>query len=133
MLKVVIDTNVMVSSLWGGKPRKIIDLWKEGKIRPVISLTILEEYMETLSEFGISREELVEKGLLFYEPGKAEIVQPREKISVIKEDPEDDKFLEAAVAGKVKYIVSGDRHLKNLKEFKGIRILSVDDFLRKIR
>jgi uncharacterized protein len=59
----------------------------------------------------------------------SEFVIPEEKIKLIKADPADDKFLEAAIAGKVDFIVSGDDHLLELREFRSIPILSGREFM----
>jgi len=56
-------------------------------------------------------------------------VTPKENIEVIKEDPEDNKFLGCAVAGKADYIVSGDRHLLELKEYRDIKIVTASELL----
>lgn len=60
---------------------------------------------------------------------KAEFVIPVETINVITEDPSDNKFIEAARAGKAKLIVSGDNHLLELKSFKDIPIITAKDFI----
>ena len=60
-------------------------------------------------------------------------VIPTKKINVIKEDPTDNKFLECAVESHADYIVSGDKHLKRLKEFKKIKIVTVNKFLDILR
>ncbi|HEX8228447.1 MAG TPA: putative toxin-antitoxin system toxin component, PIN family, partial [Chloroflexia bacterium] len=57
-------------------------------------------------------------------------VHPTVPIDAIASDPDDNKFLECAVAGGADYIVSGDKHLLSLGEYEGIRILSPADFLR---
>ncbi len=59
-------------------------------------------------------------------------VSPTVKLDVIKADPKDNIILECAVAGNADYIVSGDKHLLDLKEFSGIKILKPAEFLRKI-
>lgn len=59
----------------------------------------------------------------------SEFVVPEERIQFIEADPKDDKFLEAASAGKVDFIVSGDKHLLNLKEFQSIPIISGREFI----
>lgn len=59
----------------------------------------------------------------------AEFVTSEEKINVIVADVTDNKFLEAAVAGKVKYIVSGDKHLLELESFRGISIIKANEFI----
>ena len=56
------------------------------------------------------------------------IVEPKEKIDAVKDDPKDDIFIETAVAGNVDYIISQDNHLLKLKEFRGIKIITPDEF-----
>lgn len=132
-MRVVVDTNVFISSFLNteGNPRKVIDLWRFEKITLCLSKPILAEYFEVLGRFGMSEE-----------PESAELVQLLQKrynqfflaavptISAISEDPADNKFIECAVAADAKCIISGDRHLLNLKLFKGIRILSPKEFLK---
>ena len=128
--KVVIDTNVFVSGLnFKGKPREILDLiWKE-EIKVCISLFILRELEKVLEEvFGWDKERIgstVERI-----KDKTIEVQPKVKISVIREKNDDNRILECAVEGKAQYIVSGDKHhLLPLKEYQGINILSPAEFL----
>lgn len=128
--KVVIDTNVFVSGLdFKSKPREILDLiWKE-EIKVCISPFILRELEKVLEEvFGWNKERIgstVERI-----KDKTIEVQPKVKISVIKEKNDDNRILECAVEGKTQYIVSGDKHhLLPLKEYQGINILSPAEFL----
>ena len=128
--KVVIDTDVFVSGLnFKGKPREILDLiWKE-EIKVCISLFILRELEKVLEEvFGWDKERIgstVERI-----KDKTIEIQPKVKISVIKEKNDDNRILECAVDGKAQYIVSGDKHhLLPLKEYQGINILSPAEFL----
>ena len=62
----------------------------------------------------------------------AEFVDPDEEITAVEDDPDDDKFLEAAVAGNVDYIVSGDRHLLDLDSFQGIEIVEPRAFYERL-
>lgn len=62
----------------------------------------------------------------------SQIVEPMKKIDVIKKDPSDNKFLECAIEGKTDYIISGNRHLLELKKFKEIKILRAKEFLDEI-
>ncbi|MEI7961554.1 MAG: putative toxin-antitoxin system toxin component, PIN family [archaeon] len=57
------------------------------------------------------------------------LVNPREKVFAVVEDPDDNKVLEVAIEANVDFIVSGDKHLLKLKEFRGINILTAKDFL----
>ena len=96
-----------------------------------LSKEILAEYFAVLGRLGMADEpegkELVE---LFEKRYNQVFVASPAVVSVIKEDPADNKFLECAVAADAKYIVSGDRHLLSLKVFKGTRILQPTEFLK---
>src|SRR6266487_2799286 len=59
----------------------------------------------------------------------AKIVQPKKHLTVITADPDDDKFLECAAEGKATYIVSGNKHLYDLKAYKGIQIFKPAEFV----
>src|SRR3989344_2043204 len=61
----------------------------------------------------------------------SKIVEPKSKLDIIKEDPDDNKILECAVEGKVDYIISQDKHLLDIKEYKEIKIITPKDFLIK--
>lgn len=58
-------------------------------------------------------------------------VKPRQKLKIVLDDPDDDKFINCALEGKAKWIISGDKHLLNLKTFKEIKIFSPREFLEK--
>ena len=63
----------------------------------------------------------------------AEMIEPKNKLNVVKDDPTDNKFIECAVEGNADYIITGDNHLQKLKEHRGIKILNPADFLRKLK
>ncbi|MBS3168079.1 putative toxin-antitoxin system toxin component, PIN family [Candidatus Woesearchaeota archaeon] len=138
MITVVLDTNVVVSgTFWTGASYQILKLVNENKIKIIVSLPILEEY-----EKIIYSEEILEKtdayqqakvNLLQKLLTMAKIVNPKETLFIVKNDPDDNKFIEAAVEGKVDYIISNDKkHLLVLKKFRDIKILSPEEFLKII-
>ena len=130
MSRVVIDTNVFVSSFFGGLPREIINLWKEGRVTLCLSQEIVDEYLEVLNRLGLkNRKEIDQLAQLFAEGWSALYTAKTPKLRVIEEDPDDDKFLECAVALQSKLIISGDRHLKDLKKYIDIEILSPREFI----
>ncbi len=133
MIKVVIDTNIMFSASFGGNPGKVIELWKGRKLVLCVSQEILSEYIRVLKKARFTADDLKEILSLFTEPGKTALVKPTRHFKAVKEDPGDNKFLDCAVKAEVDYIVSGDKHLKKLKEFEGIKILSPDSFLKKLQ
>ena len=130
-MKVVIDTNVFVSSFFGGNPRKIIDLWQKGKISLCISKNILDEYIEVLQRVGLGEEREIEELLSLFAKGFNILFTTKTpKIKAVKDDPDDDKFIECAVALKAETIITGDKALKAMNEYMGIKILTPQQFLK---
>jgi uncharacterized protein len=131
-LKVVIDTNVFVSSFLNpaGTPRKIVDLWKDGRIVLCLCAEIIEEYIEVLSRLGLESEKALEELLeVFRRKAHIHFVAIDRHLKVVAADPEDDKFVECAFSAHATLIVSGDKHLLNLQRYKNIRVLSPSQFI----
>lgn len=128
-MRVVLDTNIFISSVLGGKLKVIIDEWKAGKFKLIVSEAIAREYLDVIKrpKFKIPDIEIVTVTEYLLE--NAEFVTPDEQIVVVVADPTDNKFLEAAVVGKVNYIVSGDAHLLELGSFREISIIKAADFI----
>lgn len=130
MLKVVIDTNVFISSFFGGIPREIINYWKDGKITLCLSQKIIEEYIEVLNKLGLKdKNEIQNLTKLFAESYNSIFTAQTPSLKVVKEDPDDNKFIECAVALGSKIIISGDKHLKNIKKYIDIEIVSPKEFI----
>lgn len=134
MDKVVIDTNVFISSFFGGVPRKVIDLWKGGRIILCLSQEIVEEYIAVLNRLGLKDESEIKKlTKLFAEGYNSVFTAKTPKLSVVEDDPDDNKFIECAVALECKLIISGDNHLKSIKRYIDIDILSPREFIEKYK
>ncbi len=130
MLKIVPDTNIFISSIFWelGNPHKVIKLALDGKIKIYTSIEILQELEKILKRdfnepVNIVNEQI---GLILE---ISEIVEPAEKLNIIKEDPEDNKILECAISSKADYIITGDKHLLDMKEFCGVKIVNAKQFL----
>jgi hypothetical protein len=133
VIRVVVDTNVFVSSFFGGNPRRIIDLWKTGKILLCLSGEIVDEYIEVLHRLALGNEgELRELLRLFAKGYHIIFTHAPPELFVVSEDPDDDKFIECAVALDSRYIVTGDKALLTIKNYMGIKILSPHEFLKQI-
>jgi len=128
-MKVILDTNIFISGIfWEGNfCSQIIDKWKNGEFELVSSIEILEELVKTLRNFKIQMPEdmIGEWRNLIIE--NSIIVKPTIKLNVIKEDPDDDKFLEAGITGNVDLIISQDKHLLKFKEYQRIKILTPEE------
>ncbi len=129
MNRVVIDTNVFISSFFGGIPRRIVDLWKDGKITLCLSQEIVEEYIEVLRRLGTADDEIRRITSLFSENFHSLFTANTPRLEIVKNDPDDNKFIECAVALDCKLIVSGDKHLKSIKKYIDIEILSPREFI----
>ncbi len=132
-LRVVLDTSTFVSALIGGVSAEILELWKGRRFDLIMSDEIAREYARVLKrpKFGFSVKVVEE--VLHYVRRRGVWVVLRKKVEVIREDPDDNKFLEAALEGQADYILSGDKHLLNLKEFEGIPIIGLKEFLEIVK
>lgn len=130
-MRVVFDTNVFISGLkYGGKPAIVLQMAAKAECLLVTSEDILLEIEDVLlRKFLWSTRHVVAtlRGIR----AMAEVVRPDFELSDC-EDPDDNRILEAAVAGRVACIVSGDRHLLRMKRFRGVEIVTVNDFLDQI-
>ena len=131
---VVVDTNVLISAVMGhGKPRRLVTrLLKEHKV--ITSREMLAELVDVLdrAKFAKIKKRKVTKFLTIL-TNKAEIVSIQEDVDVIPEDPDDNIVLSTASEGNANYILSGDKHLLNLREFRGIRIVPVKEMLELLQ
>lgn len=130
MLKAVFDTNIFISAFVfpNSIPAKIYLLAIGRKYKLCSSPAIMAEVADKLrSKFFVNEEDIVD--LLKQIARISEIAKPKNKISLLEDDP-DNRVLECAAELKADLIISGDKHLLRLKEFQGIRIIRTADFLR---
>ena len=128
--RVVIDTNIYISAIfWNGKPRGVIDLGRDGKITIFTSLDIENEIAGKLKTTFKLAEEDVNQILLDFSTFTLPI-RINKQLIVVQDDPDDNKFIECAVECRANYIISGDRHLLNLKEYEGIKLIKSSEFLK---
>ena len=133
MLRFVVDTNVLISSFFGGNPKKVIDLWRRGRAILCLTEEVLEEYLRIMARMPISPETKTKLVAILQEKRNIDLVIPSRHHTVIREDPEGDKFIDCAVEAQADYIISGDAHLLRAKAFQGIPICSPKEFLRMIK
>jgi putative PIN family toxin of toxin-antitoxin system len=135
-MKLVLDTNTVISGLfWKGAPRQVLDLARSGTSTLFTSPDLLAELTEVLERQKFSTRLMqgnvsVEELVLGY-ASLAFTVRPIKIAPVIKIDPDDDKVLACAKTANAEVIVSGDNHLLDLKEYEGIKIMTVKQFLEQ--
>ncbi len=128
-MRVVIDTNIIVSAYLGGELETILHLLLNDKFKLIVSKKITDEYFSVLSrpKFKIKLEELNDFAALLII--KAETVTPTQIGKVEIADPSDPMFLDAALEGNADYIVSGDHHLLEMKVFQDIPVITGRQFI----
>ncbi len=132
-LKVVIDTNVLISSIfWGGNEAKLMEAVEKGVLEAYTSSHILAELERTLlsSKFKLRKDDV--SSFLGYFTALMRVIVPKSTTNVISEDPTDNRIIECALEIKADLAVSGDRHLLALKEFRGIKIRTASYILKLI-
>lgn len=134
MIISVLDTNIFVSGIfWEGNfCSQIINAWKQGKIALVSSILIIEELVKTLRDFKIQMPgDMIEewKNIIIQ---NSIIVEPRIKVNIVEKHPADNIFIETAIEGNAEYIISQDKHLLDIKEYQGIKIIKPEEFLKII-
>ncbi len=134
MVRVVVDTNVLVSALVGhGKPRRLVlKLMERRSI--VLSPQMLAELTDVLSREKFKDLEAPQVDRFIASIVRtSKIARLGSRFKVVATDPSDDIVLETAYSGKARYIVTGDKHLLALKKFKGIQIVKVAEILEIIK
>ena len=137
MPKVVVDTNVFVSGLLKTSVtcRRIIHKLSKKEFILIVSHEILEELIEVIGRpkfHHIIMRETAEK-LIKAIRAKAILVKPSKKLNLVKNDPDDDRFLEAALEGKADFLVTGDKNLLSLRTFHTTDIVSPAEFIKLIK
>lgn len=129
MLRVTVDANILVSAIvYRGKPAELLRRALEGEINLTVCQPIIDETVEVLKrKFDATPDELREARAII--DIAARTVTPAVQLSVIKEDPDDDRVLECAVSAGADYIVTGDKDLLRLKRYDVIRIVTAADLL----
>lgn len=134
MLKVVLDTNIFISGILveKGNPAIVIKAWKRAhKYQLFITEEIIREILRVMKRLNIPQS-IINEWDVVIRKNAVKIISGK-KVEVIKDDPADNKFLECALECQADYIVSGDKHLKNLNRFKKTRIVNPEEFLKILR
>ncbi len=129
--RVVFDTNIWISGLlWRGKPYQCLLLARSQVVQHVHCSEMIAELSRKLREtFDFSENRI--RGVLYDLRRVSEAVEITGDLRAVEDDPDDDKFIECALAAGAAVIVSGDHHLLDLDEHEGVRILSAAEFLAR--
>lgn len=141
-VKVVVDTNIWVSALVAptGVAARLVDLWRQDKFKLVVSEQQIDELTEVLTrprflKYRIDEQETAD--LLESISTRSERITLKDDIKLCS-DPDDDIFIEAAILGKARYLITGDKGIKNdptiisLLHKHGVTVTSISSFLKTL-
>lgn len=129
MLGATLDTNIYVSVLeFGGVGARLLGMARAGMFRIDVSDAILDELLTVLRDdfrwdgyrLQIGRVQIADV---------ANRVMPRQRLAIVKEDPDDNRILECAVEATSDFIVSSDKDLLRLGNYGGVRMVTAKEFM----
>lgn len=130
-MRIVVDTNVLISGVFfGGFPKVILSAIVGDKLTACATTEIIDEYEEIVQEMIARKQGHLKRDLLAPLIQALEIIEPVSRVQLSR-DPDDDKFLGCAKDARALYIVSGDKDLLVLKEFENIQIITAKEFCEK--
>ena len=132
-MRVVVDTNVFVSSFFGGNPKKVIDLWRNGEITLCLSKEIVDEYVEIMQCLRLPQKLTSEVLTLFASGFNLVFAGKTPTLNIVSADPDDNKLFECAVALKAQIIVSGDKAVMGVRDYMSTKVENPQQFLTGMR
>jgi len=131
-MRIILDTNVFISGIFfSGPPSQILKAWENQNLQIVLSKHILVEYQRVADELSLKYPQIDITPIIELVTIHGQFIDTEGIDISICEDPDDDKFIECAIAGKCNIIVSGDTHLLKLKEYKSVKIIKPRDLIEK--
>ena len=131
-MKVILDTNVIISGIFfSGPPSIILDAWRSGKLKLIISKEILDEYSEVSERISLKYPGIDIDRILELITIHSKSVIPKRIESEVCQDASDLKFIECALASKTKVIVSGDKHSLDINGYAEIEVINPTNFVNK--
>jgi putative PIN family toxin of toxin-antitoxin system len=130
---VTADSNIFISAFnFGGNPERLIDMARHGQIELAVSEPIISEVARILADkFHWIPDDVADARRRISRFTK--LVSPTETLNVVNADPTDNRLLECAVAAGSHVLVTGDKHLLVLGSFRGIDVMTVNDFLQRVQ
>ena len=131
-MRIVIDTNIIASAIFfGGRPRELLELLLQHELSAFITQEIIEEYQGTIeylqNEYPSKRITVPLTQII----AACNMIETTSEVKVCR-DPDDDKFFACALDSRSLYIVSGDKDLLAVKQYKDVQVVTVAQFFRDI-
>lgn len=132
-MKVVVDTNVVVSGVFfGGMPSRVLEAWRDGRVDLVVSPDILEECRRVGEYLEAQFADVSLAPFLTLLVMNAEIIEPPDLADQVSKVQDDDKFIACALAGNCVLIISGDKDLLDVSGYQGVKVITPREFLESV-
>lgn len=132
-MKVVVDTNVVISGVFfGGMPSRVLEAWRDGEFDLVVSPEVLEEYRRVGEELTARFPGVSLAPFLALLVMTAEIVEAPGLSDQVSRDRDDDKFIACALAANCQTIISGDKDLLEVTGYQGLKVVAPREFLESV-
>jgi putative PIN family toxin of toxin-antitoxin system len=133
-MKIVLDTNIFISSFfWGGNPRMVLERVIAGTDELFISKEILDEIYDVIRRPKFHADEDEINYFISSIEEIANKIIPKKRIKNGSRDKTDNKYVECGITANVDYIISGDIHLLEIKEYEKIKIITAKDYLEIVK
>ena len=131
-MRVTADTNIYISGLlFGGQPKRLLDLARKGEFELCISPAILDEVSRVLRDkFRVPAVDIDETRALI--SSFTTSIEPARAVDAVLTDPTDNRVLECAVASGSSVVISGDKHLLSVIRYENIEVLKVSEFIARL-
>ena len=131
-MKIVLDINVYISGIFfSGPPSQILQAWKNKKLRIILSQDILDEYHRVAESLTSKFPTIDIFQIIELVTVHGQFVDSTDLDITVCEDPDDNKFIECAIASDTKIIVSGDKHLLKITGYRGTTVFKPRDFVNR--
>jgi hypothetical protein len=130
-MRVVVDTNIFVSSFFGGSPREVIECWKRGEITLCVSRELIDEYVEVLNRLGLRADLIRELLELFASGHNLVFTALTPSLQVMARDPDDNMLFECAVETGAKVTVTGDKAVRDVGRYMDVDVTTPAEFLAR--
>ena len=123
------DTNLFVAAYWNKKSAsaRTLRFANQRKLKFLYTKPIKKEVFFILENIKVGKKYLDYVESIF---SNGLLVKPRKHITLIKDDPQDDKYLDCAIFGKARFIITNDKHLLRLSHYRSIRVIRPADFIK---
>ena len=129
-MKIILDTNVFISGIFfSGPPSQILKAWQNSRLQIVLSQEILNEYQRVAESLAAKFPTIDILPIIELITIHGQLIDTEGFDVSVCDDPDDNKFMECAIAGNSEIIISGDKHLLKVSGYQGITVLKPREFV----